>query len=312
MSSSIRANGIDTSGASSQVAIGVACGLATAFIWSIWAIATRHAVTGVLGPGDVTFLRFAVSAVVLTPLLWIGRATLRNTPFRYLLIMVVGAGAPFMLTTSTGMKYAPASHVATLMIGLMPIFVALLSSLVLKSHLTTKQIVGVTVVFTGVMFIGGHSLLFNREAGEWRGDALFVAAGFLFATYTVAQRLSGLSPWLATAWVNVISAALFSPVYFIWMSPKLQQASASEVLVQIGAQGIAVSILALWLYTEAIKRLGATRAAIIGALCPALTAALAFPILGEIPSIITLTGVALVMVGVMVVVFNQALKHPPK
>lgn len=285
--------------------IGVACGLATALIWSIWAIATRHAVTGQLGPGDVTFLRFSVSALFLSPVLWFARSSLRRTPLTYLAVMVVGAGAPFMLTTSAGMQFAPASHVATLMIGLMPIFVALLSTLVFGSKLTTRQICGVAVVFTGILFIGGHSLVFNRAAGEWRGDALFICAGFLFATFTVAQRAAGLSPWVATAWVNVTSAVLFTPIYLIWMSPKLSAAPASEVLTQIVAQGVAVSILALLLYAEAVRRLGATRAAVIGALCPAFTAVLAFLLLGEIPTLVTFAGVALVMLGVLVVVFNQ-------
>lgn len=289
----------------SVTGVGVACGLMTALIWSTWAIATRHAVTSSLGPGDVTFLRFAVSGLLLLPVLWLGRHQLRGVRPLLLLAMVTGAGAPFMLSTSTGMQFAPASHVATLMIGTMPVFVAILSSTLYGQHLSRTQVYGMVLVLMGIVFIGGHSVVFNRQAGEWRGDALFLFAGFLFAAYTVAQRNSGVSPWVATALVNVVSAAVFTPVYLLWMTPKLAQAPVQEVITQVAAQGIAVSILALWLFSEAVKRLGATRAAVIGALCPALTAVLGIFLIREIPSIATLAGVTAVMLGVLTVVFNQ-------
>ncbi|MGJ0223597.1 DMT family transporter, partial [Streptococcus pyogenes] len=154
------------------------------------------------------------------------------------------------------------------------------------------------------------ALLMNRAAGEWRGDALFILGGFLFAMFTGAQRASGISPWTATALVNVTSALIFTPIYLLFMQPRLTTAPVAEVLTQVGAQGIAVSVLALWLYSEAVKRLGATRAAVIAALCPAFTAVLAYFILGEQPPMATLAGIVLVMTGVMAVVFGQSKAAP--
>ena len=52
-----------------SLGIGVLCGLAVALIWSGWSVATRFAVTTSLGPYDVTFLRFGVSALLLWPIL---------------------------------------------------------------------------------------------------------------------------------------------------------------------------------------------------------------------------------------------------
>jgi drug/metabolite transporter (DMT)-like permease len=191
------------------------------------------------------------------------------------------------------------------MIGTMPIWVAVLSSVFYKQHLSRLQKLGMLIVFGGVFTIGGHALIFNREAGEWRGDALFLLAGFLFAVFTVAQRNSGTSPWVATAFVNVLSALIFTPIYLLWMKSGLGDAPLQDLLLQVATQGIAVSILALWLFSEAVRRLGATRAAVIGAMCPALTGLLAFLVLGEIPTVATLLGVVAVMSGVLIVVSNQ-------
>ncbi len=285
-----------------RAGIGVLCGLAVALIWSGWSVATRFAVTTSLGPYDVTFLRFGVSALLLWPILVRKGLGLQQIGVGRLLVMVLGAGAPFMLLSSTGMQFAPASHVATLMIGTMPISVALLSGLLFGERFTRQQLGGMGIVITGVICIGGYALIMNRAAGEWRGDLLFLLAGLFFASFTVAQRRSGVSPWHATALVNCLSALLFTPIYFLWLKPNIFTAPPVEVGFQVVAQGIAVAILGMYFYSEAVRRLGAPRAAIFGALAPALAVLIGMIILKEIPAGLTLVGIGLVMGGVGLVV----------
>lgn len=285
-----------------RIAIGVSCGLAVALIWASWSVATRLAVTTSLGPHDVTFLRFGVSGLVLWPILLRKGLGLQQIGIVRLLVMVLGAGVPFMLLGSIGMQYAPASHVATLMIGTMPIWVALLSGLLFGETFSRQQLGGMGVVVAGVICIGGYALIANRAAGEWRGDLLFLFAGLLFASFTVAQRRSGVSPWHATALVNCLSGLLFAPVYFLWLEPNIFTAPPAEVAFQVVAQGIAVAILGMYFYTQAVRRLGAPRAAIFGALAPALAVLIGMVFLKEIPEWLTLTGIALVMGGVVLVV----------
>ncbi|WP_281078831.1 DMT family transporter [Variovorax paradoxus] len=289
-----------------SLVIGVFCGLAVALIWSSWSVATRFAVTTSLGPHDVTFLRFGVSALFLWPVLARKGLGVAQIGMVRLSIMVLGAGVPFMLLGSVGMQFAPASHVATLMIGTMPIWVAVLSGLLFGERFTRRQLGGMAVVVAGVLCIGGYALLADRAAGEWRGDLLFLLAGLCFASFTVAQRRSGISPWHATALVNVCSAVLFTPVYFFGFTPKLFTAPPSAVGFQVVAQGILVAILGMYFYTEAVRRLGAPRAAIFGALAPALAVLIGAVFLGEVPAWLTLTGIGLVMSGVALVVTGAA------
>ena len=288
--------------------LGVTCGLAVAVIWSTWSVATRFAVTTSLGPHDVTFLRFGVSALLLWPILIRTGLGIAQIGIVRLLVMVLGAGVPFMLLGSIGMRFAPASHVATLMIGTMPIWVALLSGLLFGETFTRRQIGGMVVVVTGVLCIGGYALIANRAAGEWRGDLLFLLAGVCFASFTLAQRRSGISPWHATALVNVCSAVLFAPIYFVWLKPNIFTAPPAAVTFQVIAQGIAVAILGMYFYTEAVRRLGAARAAIFGALAPAFAVLIGMLALEEIPARLTLVGIALVMGGVALVVTGGRVK----
>jgi drug/metabolite transporter (DMT)-like permease len=289
---------------SRSLALGVMCGLAVALVWSGWSVATRFAVTTALGPLDVTFLRFGVSGLLLWPVLLRKGLGLARIGSVRMIVMLMGAGVPFMLLSSTGMQFAPAPHVATLMIGVMPIFVALLSVLLFGEQFTKAQIAGLVVVVAGVLCIGGHSVLFNRSSGEWRGDLLFMLAGLLFAGYSLAQRRSGISSWHATALVNVFSGLVFTPLYFLVFEPRLISAPWQDVAVQVLAQGIGVAILGLFFYAEAARRLGAPRAAVFGCLTPACSVLLSAPLLGEIPSSLTLVGVGLVTAGVVVVVMG--------
>lgn len=282
--------------------IGVVCGLAVALIWSSWSVATRFAVTTGLGPHDVTFLRFGISSLVLWPILVRNGLGLRRIGAWRLLVMVAGAGVPFMLLGSIGMQFAPASHVATLMIGTMPIWVALLSWLLFGEKFKRQQVGGIGIVIAGVLCIGGYAVIANRLAGEWRGDLLFLLAGLFFAGFTVTQRRSGVSPWHATALVNCLSALLFAPIYFLWLRPGIFTAPVGQLVFQGVAQGIGVAILGMFFYTEAVRRLGASRAAIFGALAPALAVLIGAVLLKEFPSWITLFGIGLVMCGVVLVV----------
>ncbi|QVQ27100.1 DMT family transporter [Achromobacter deleyi] len=281
---------------------GVLYGLAVALIWSGWSVATRLAVTTSLRPYDVTFLRFAVSALFLWPVLARNRLDIARIGISRLLVMVLGAGVPFMLLASSGMRFAPASHVATLMIGAMPIWVAVLSGLLFGERFTRRQLGGMAAVVAGVLCIGGYALLANRAAGEWRGDLLFLLAGLCFAAFTIAQRRSGISPWQATALVNVSSAVLFTPIYFLWLEPNLFSASPGELALQVLAQGVFVAILGMYCYAQAVQRLGAPRAAMFGALAPAFAVMIGMLFLREFPAWTTLAGIGLVMAGVALVV----------
>lgn len=286
----------------SSVSLGIAFGLATAFVWAGWAVATRFAMITTLQPHDVTFLRYSVSCLVLLPVLFRNGFSFQRIGGARFAVMVCGAGAPFMLLSSTGLRFAPASHVATLMIGAMPLFVSLISAVFFKEKFTRRQLIGFTGVGLGVACIGGHSILYERTGtGEWRGDALFVLCGLLFAGYTIAQRRSGISALHAASIVSTCSFLGFAPFYFLVLHPNLLIAPWREVLFQVFAQGLGIAVFGLLLYGEAVRRLGAARGAVFGALVPGLASLLAAPFLGELPRPSTVAGIVLVSAGVVLV-----------
>jgi len=278
--------------------LGVGAGLLVVLCWAGWVIATRFAVTTHLRPVDVAFLRYAVPTMALAPVLWRRGLGFRQIGVRRTLLLVAGAGLPFLLVSSTGMRFAPASDVGAVMVATMPVFVAVFSALLGGERFDRTRVVGFAVVVAGVLGIAAHGL-FDGAAGAWRGHLLFLAAAALFATYTVTLRRAGVSPWHAAAIVNVYSLLAFAPVYFLVFGSQLMAAPAHEVITQAAMQGVVAGIIALFMFGEAVRRLGASRAAVLGALTPVFVALLGIPLLGEFPSRLTWLAIVAVSLGVV-------------
>lgn len=282
--------------------LGAAAALATILLWAAGLVATRFGVTGSLSLWNVVFLRLALPALLLFPVLLRflrspARAQSRSGyPLLWLLVMVAGAGLPFMLISSTGMIFAPAAHAGALMPGSMPLFAALFAAWLLGERFTRQRRVGTLLMLVGAVAVGGWQVI--EGAGDaWRGDLMFITCGALWASYTIALKKTGLGPWQAAALVYVTSFLIYAPIYLLWLDSRILQAPAFEVAVQL-VQSVASGLLSMAAYGFAVRRLGAAPAAAFAALTPALTALLAIPLLGEWPDTVTWTGIVAVSLGV--------------
>jgi drug/metabolite transporter (DMT)-like permease len=153
-------------------------------------------------------------------------------------------------------------------------------------------------VIAGAAGIGAHGL-FDFHSGAWRGHLLFIAAAAMFAIYTLTLRRSGLGPWQAAAVVNFYSLLAIAPIYLAMSGTHLLQAPITEVATQAVMQGVVAGIVALFFFGEAVRRLGASRAAVLGSFTPVLAALLAIPLLGELPAGLTWMAIVVVSIGVI-------------
>src|SRR5487761_124223 len=278
--------------------LGVISGLVLLLCWTGWVVATRFAVTTQLRPVDVAFLRYLVPAIVLLPVLLRRGFGPRQIGVARTAILVAGAGLPFLLVASTGMKFAPASDVGTIVVGAMPVFVAGLSAFVSHERFDRVRVFGFLLVVLGIAGIAAHGL-FDFHSGAWRGHLLFLAGAAMYAVFTVTFRRSGIGPWHAAAIVNFYSLLLIVPIYFLVCGPRVLSAAPSEILTQALMQGVVAGIMALYFYGDAIRRLGASRAALLGSFTPVVAALAGIPLLGEVPNTIAWLAILAVSAGVV-------------
>lgn len=280
---------------------GYAWGLFAISIWVSWMVATRGGAKSSLDAFDLTALRFASAGLILLPVALKHGLDPRRIGWGIWAALICGAGVVYSIASAAGFWYAPISHGSVMLPGTMPMFVAILSVLILGERIVGTRRLGFVLIPLGVIvlvFAGAH----HGTGGEWRGQAIFVCAAMLWAAYTIAMRKSGLAPLTGAAIVCVWSAILFLPPYAIYAlatgGAGLAHASWSEIAGQTLIQGVLSSVVALYAYNRAIAILGSSRGAALGSLVPVLATLAAIPILGEFPAGTDWLGLAAITIGV--------------
>jgi len=277
-----------------QAVVGGLLAFVTVTIWAIWIVGTRQAVTVHLPLGWLGMLRFGLPAIALAPFWWRLGLLPKGLDWRVLTIMVIGAGAPFLLVVATGMRFAEAGQIGVLAPGTMPLFVALLSAAVDGERFSASRLVGFALVIAALFAIGGSALWM----GQGVGVLLIPFGAFLWGAYTVAYRRSGLDPLAAAGIIAAWSTILLLPLVVTENPADFFHADPLILAGQFLSQSVLSGVVALVCYGMSVRMLGSSRAAIFSALAPPLAAIIAIPVLNEVPSMLTILGVALAVAGV--------------
>ncbi len=277
-----------------QMATGVVAAAATVLIWSLWLVTTRQAATVHLPVAWLAMIRFAIPAVMLAPFWWRHGLLPRGVSLRLMALMVLGAGAPYFALVAAGMHFAGAAESGVLLGGTMPLFTALFAAVIYRERFGPGRVLGFALVIVAMGAIGGVAVIEGHGAGRW----LLVAGAALWAVFTHAYHRSGLAALPAAGIVAAWSTILVAPFAFMEGTDALLAAGPGVLAGEALSQGVLSGVVALACYGTAVRILGSSRAALMAALPPAVAAVLAIPMLGEVPSPLTLGGVALAVVGV--------------
>jgi len=280
----------------SDYARGALYGLAAVCIWAGFIVVSRLGVRSNLTPWDVAAIRFAVAGLLLLPYAMRKGLALDRLGWVGVGAIVTGCGAPMVLLVNAGLLFAPAAHAGALFPGVMPLMVAILAAAILKEAFTLQKSVGLVLIAAGALGIvcgTGGALGTAQNVGH----AAFLAAALAWAGYTVAMRLARLDGLHAAAIAAVGSLVLYLPAYALIAGARVFQAPLSDIVLQAVIQGVLTAIVALVLYGRMVGILGATRGAAFVALTPAMTALLGIPVLGEWPSALDWTAIALISLG---------------
>ncbi|MBI1244173.1 MAG: EamA family transporter [Alphaproteobacteria bacterium] len=281
---------------------GLAWGLFAISIWVSWMLATRWGVHSSLDFWDLTALRFGSAGLIMLPVALRGGLsprTLGPGAKGWLLwaTMIAGAGFVYQLCAASAFVFAPISHGSVMLPGTMPLFVAGLSVVFLGERIAPARRAGFLLIPVGVLCLAWVGFA-HGAGGEWRGQALFVTAALLWASYTIAMRKAGTQPLQATALVCVWSAVFYLPFYALLGGDGLARAGWGEIAFQTLIQGVLSSVVSLIAYNRALQLLGASRGAALASLVPVLATVFAIPLLGEWPAPLDWLGVAIISTGV--------------
>ncbi|WP_089137643.1 DMT family transporter [Vibrio rumoiensis] len=271
----------------------------TVFIWAGNAIINKMAST-VIDPGAISFYRWLIAFILLTPFLALSTWKHRKYLLPYLSKLAFLSLLGMVLNQSLG-YYAGLSTTAlnlSLITSLVPLMGLFLSIPLLKQKLTVYAVLGASVSFAGLIIMLAHGDIQALFAhGMNRGDVLVLLGTLAYALYVVLIKRwrMPISNW-QSVYVQVCFALVLLLPLFILSKPT--QFSSQTVPLILYA-GLLASVIAPWCWMMGIEHLGADRAAIFMNLMPAVTAVFASWLLGASLSWFDYTGMAMIISGVI-------------
>lgn len=282
---------------------GILCGLGSALIWGAFPVVTRLGITQqALDAYDITFIRYTVAGLILLPYLL--RRGLMGLSWKAAALMVAGIGAPYMLVVSLGLALAPVEQFAVVTPGSMIVFAAIISACGSRALPPARETAGLALIVAGIALAGMQAFAASRTPPQ--AYAIFLAGGLMWAAYTVMSRRSAASALHATAVVSVFSMALYAPPYLAARGLALLHAPWPDILLQALYQGVLVSTVALFLFSQSVRLLGPATGATFAALVPGSATLLAAVMLGEHPGAPLLAGLAIVTAGMALTLLRPA------
>ena len=191
------------------------------------------------------------------------------------------------------------------LIGLIPVWSALLAAVLLRERFGPRKVGGLLVGFTGAVLVvtrgrlEGHLLALPST----RGDLLVLASTLNWAIYTVLGHgtIRRLGPTRATAGTMLLGWLMLAPLFVSragWSEYARLSPTGWCALLFLG---VAASALGYLFWYGALERVEASRVAALLYLEPLVTLAAAVALLGESVGIATVAGGLLVLGGVFLV-----------
>lgn len=288
----------------SPAVLGAALGALTVLCWASFNVAAIHGLEAGLQPVDLMLLRFGTAGLILAPALILLRrrdGTWQNWPRAGHAVVLALLGGPlFGALAVGGYAFAPLSH--GMVFAPAAVFVAGVGLAVVLNgeRIGRARLAGGIVVLAGLVVLSGAASD-GMLPGAWRGHALFIIAGTMWAAFTVLMRRWQIEPMRGTLLVGALSG-LVAPVVFaaaiLSGAPSgLAASPAAEILLQAMMQGIVGGVLSVAALLGAVRLLGAATASILPSFAPIAALALAIPVLGDWPSGSEILGVAIAITG---------------
>jgi drug/metabolite transporter (DMT)-like permease len=286
------------------VGFGYGAIVVAAVLWGGSIVAQKLALSG-FSAVEASVLRDIGGLMILVTAWWLQDGSLRGLTrqdYRTLALLGLGVLGNHLLIL-IGLKYVSGA-VAGVIIGALPVVTALLSA-VLSQDVPLRLVwAGSVLSFFGVASV---SVAGFNAAGEQPllGGALVFLGVASWALYSIGSRtIMERVPALTVNWTTLLAATVLQ-IPLLWTDQKMVRAGLASVtlldwlaLVYLVVFATAVAQQA-WLF--GVKRIGPSRASVLGNLTPVSAVALSAVILKEPVGIVEIIGIVLILGGVWIV-----------
>jgi len=279
--------------------------LLAVLFWGTSFVATKLALRE-LSPITLVFVRFTQGSVLMIVILLLRRemAVPPRDTWGWLFLMGFVGIFVHQLLQVHGLKLTTATTTGWL-IGLIPLWTALLSRLVLKEAMGPQKLAGLLVGFLGAVLLITRGELSSRllSLPTTRGDLLVLLSTINWAVYSVLGHgtLRKLGAVRATAGAMILGWLMLMPLFVAQAGWRELGHVSPAGWVSVVFLGVGCSGLGYLFWYGALEKLEASRVAAFLYLEPLVTLAAAALILDERAGLLTLIGGLIVLIGVLLV-----------
>lgn len=256
------------------------------------------------GPMTTVFLRLLISATLLISISYFaGILKIKKVHFKLFLAAAFFEPFLYFIGESLGMQKVSAVT-ASVIVATIPIFTAILASLIYHEKLSIINISGIVISFIGVvMVIITKNFQFQASVS---GVLLMFLAVFSAIAYAIALRklIPHYNPISIVAVQNLIGTVLFAPLFVIWEWNSFLAGFSFHALIPVLNLSIFASSLAFILFAYAVNTLGVSKANTFTNLIPVLTSIFAFFLLKESFTFLKTIGIITVVLGLFMSQIN--------
>jgi drug/metabolite transporter (DMT)-like permease len=271
------------------------------FLWSTSWVLIRWGLDGEeLPPLTFAGLRYALAAVLVVAFVLLrrppaaGRPSLDARTLSRLAVLGV-----LLITLAQGAQFVALAHqpaaTTSLVLGLTPLFVAVVGTVALREAPSPRQLLGVLLVVVGAaLFAVGD--LWATGVGMLAALVGLASNGSASILGREVNRSARLSPAVVTAVSMAVGAVLLLGIGLIVEGvPTL----TVEAWLLIGWLAVVNTAFAFTLWNRSLQRLSAVESASIADTMIVQVALLAWLLLGEWPGLAGLAGIVVVSIGVL-------------
>lgn len=273
-------------------------------LWGLSFVWTNDILNQGVLPFTFLFVRLSLAGIILFLFAKISGKLqkVNRKDIKYMFLMAFFEPFIYFIGETYGMKVTGSAVLAAVIIATIPITCLFVEKILYKVPFTAFKIIGTTITIPGIVMVvmkGGDSASVDHYYGI---ALLFLAVAGATGYAAVVRKLSGIyNPTTITTYQFLIGALLFLPLFLGFGIDGLNSTFFSaSVMVPLLSLAVLCSCVAFLCWVTSIAKLGMMKSNIFSALIPAVSAVGAAALGQETITIVTYTGIAVVIAGVII------------